>query len=473
MTDLKFHFSFNKDGTTKYVQLPAAHCIAEVDHQSNSKNHVPDDGLHFGDLIATPQYDHPQRQYSGHPMLLSTHEDTSTTTASYVSPKNQHRDAGEYHSDMNVPPSSLSAEPQRYDLPNFPNCFMPLPAVSNPAQVEGLMCSAVAMSPHIQQSEQADLPGCSTVQDKDLCSGSTDHSLLGVHHKHAPTSSKPAPTTDDSHAADRASTASPSLHENSEHVHATSSAVSSEANHDPDLQSMPSDASVTNSSERDLSPKAESGSVWTGIKVSAQDSAQDSKAPKENHLRVGIHGGKPSSTIIFVQKKVNHKDAWTRSFILKAALMVDHPPDFELPRGSGLLRPNDLFVCVDLSLWHETEDVLSANSISSTSISSSALSSNSSTASSRNDPLRWSDPTMSQYLRIWCWDDKLKVWQPIQYGCSRCISSYDLVLSFYRNTFEPLWVTPESLRRKDHHRLEPLTKPKARRKSKLGKLRSK
>ncbi|KAJ3900814.1 hypothetical protein F5879DRAFT_1052228 [Lentinula edodes] len=396
MTDLKFHFSFNKDGTTKYVQLPAAHCIAEVDHQSNSKNHVPDDGLHFGDLIATPQYDHPQRQYSGHPMLLSTHEDTSTTTASYVSPKNQHRDAGEYHSDMNVPPSSLSAEPQRYDLPNFPNCFMPLPAVSNPAQVEGLMCSAVAMSPH-----------------------------------------KPAPTTDDSHAADRASTASPSLHENSEHVHATSSAVSSEANHDPDLQSMPSDASVTNSSERDLSPKAESGSVWTGIKVSAQDSAQDSKAPKENHLRVGIHGGKPSSTIIFVQKKVNHKDAWTRSFILKAALMVDHPPDFELPRGSGLLRPNDLFVCVDLSLWHETEDVLSANSISSTSISSSALSSNSSTASSRNDPLRWSDPTMSQYLRIWCWDDKLKVWQPIQYGCSRCISSYDLVLSFYRNTFEP------------------------------------
>ncbi|KAJ4474077.1 hypothetical protein C8J55DRAFT_490761 [Lentinula edodes] len=275
MTDLKFHFSFNKDGTTKYVQLPpVAHCVAEVDQQSHSLICV---AIKFG-ICATD--------------ILQS-----------VSPEDQNRDAGEYHSNMNVPPPSLNAQAQRYNLPDFPNCSMPLPAVSNSTQVEGLTCNDVPMSPHIQQSEQAELTGCSTVQDKDLCSGSSDYLLLGVHHKHVPTSSTslPAPTTDNSHSADHASTASP----------------------------------------RDPNPNAESGSVWTGIKIFAQDP----KAPKENHLRVGIHGGKPSSTIVFVQKKVNHKDAWTRSFILKAAL-VDHPPDFELPRGSGLLCPNDLFYCI-------------------------------------------------------------------------------------------------------------------------------
>ncbi|KAJ4486604.1 hypothetical protein C8J55DRAFT_487583 [Lentinula edodes] len=395
-----------------------------MDQQSNPTIHVRDDGFHFGDLRATSQYDHPQRRHSGHPMLLSTHEDTSTITASYVSPEDQNRDAGEYHSNMNVPPPSLNAQPQRYDLLDFPNRSMPLPAVSKPTQVEDLTRSAVAMSPHIQQSEQADLTGCSTaihIQDENLCSV-----ILKLSQFLSATNLDVASITsmllllvnlmdfevllvaDDMN----------SLHENSEHVHASSSAVSSETNNDAESQSMPSDASITNvSSERDPSPKAESGSVWTGIKIFAQDS----KPPKENHLRVGIHGGKPSSsTIVFVQRKVKFKDAWTRSFILKAAPMVDHPPDFELPRGSGLLCPNDLFVCVDLSSWHQGEDALSANSISSTTISSSTLSSNSSTASSRNNPLHWSDPSMSQYLRIWCWDNNLK----------KFISSNSLALLF-------------------------------------------
>ncbi|KAJ4495075.1 hypothetical protein C8J55DRAFT_484728 [Lentinula edodes] len=279
-----------------------------------------------------------------------------------------------------------------------------------------------------------------------------------VHHERAPifSTSSSVPTTDESQTSDHALTASPIP----QHGLATSP-VSSEINHDAESQSMLSDASIPdNSSKRYPSPNTDSESLRTGIETFIQDS----QPPKDNHLRVAIHGGKPSlSTVLFVQKKVKAKDAWTRSFILKAASTVDHPPDFELPHGSGPLCPNDLFVCVDLSLWHKGEDVLSANTISSSTTSSSAPSS--SIASSRNDSLHWSDPSMSQYLRIWCWNFDLKVWQPIDYGCSRCITSYDLVLGFYRNTFEPLWVTPDSLHKKNNRRLGSLTKPKIRRKS--------
>ncbi|KAJ4498395.1 hypothetical protein C8R41DRAFT_916641 [Lentinula lateritia] len=277
---------------------------------------------------------------------------------------------------------------------------MPLPPVSNPAPVEGFAESVVAMFPHIQQSEQSDVTESSKanrVQDKDFCSGSSDYSLLSVHHERAPifSTSSSVPTTDESQTSDHALTASPIP----QHGLATSSPVSSEMNHDAESQSMLSDASIPdNSSKRYPSPNTDSESLRTGIETFIQDS----QPPKDNHLRVAIHGGKPSlSTVLFVQKKVKAKDAWTRSFILKAASMVDHPPDFELPRGSGPLCPNDLFVCVDLSLWHKGEDVLSANTISSSTTSSSAPSS--SIASSRNDSLHWSDPSMSQYLRIWCW----------------------------------------------------------------------
>ncbi|KAH7876071.1 uncharacterized protein C8R40DRAFT_1169723 [Lentinula edodes] len=215
-------------------------------------------------------------------------------------------------------------------------------------------------------------------------------------------------------------------------------------------------------------PKAES--VWSGIESSSDSRGSELprtliyKAMDDRIFKASSHVKNSSETIIsFRQKKVVFKNALTRLFILKASPMLERPPEFELPHGCDGLHSNDLFVCVDASYLCFGENGIPSSCIASSNISSFSLSSSgtlssgtvsssivSSTPESGSaSSLHWSNPMALQHLRMWVWTQGIRGWQPIEYGSLRCISGYTLALGFYRNTFEPLWVTPESLRRRD------------------------
>ncbi|KAJ3886040.1 hypothetical protein GG344DRAFT_82094 [Lentinula edodes] len=463
MTDWKFHFSFNTDGTTKYIKLPAVNLDADVVQER----------LHSPEITTN----YVEKELPGNDSLVALIQEHQSRS-----------------------------EQDAYAAPSyFTESSIPMPTVTHvgkgglPAGVGDL--KAESAQPHLSSSSPP-APAATNAQ-KVPAAGHDVAVPTDVHHGHrlggilnAPFSEEPMPLYTATHVDDHDvpnDTAGIRVHSPRSHS---------------DFAHLPSISLNNQQLKKKISPVFES--VWQGIK-SSKDISQSNEPTMELTYKVvnsracaSFSDEQPVNEILitFTRRKVVQKDVFTRSFILRTSPIVERPPRYEIPRSCGGLCANDLFVCVDASFLREMEAGMTTSSISShiapssSGVASSTIAS-SSTASSSTAPstdasdvvsssdtslgvmlssgttFQWSNPAMSRYIRIWVWNQELREWQPIGHGGTRCISRYTLALGFYCNTFEPLWVTPESLRKRDSRSAKLTLKICSKAKSRSRKSRSK
>ncbi|KAJ3928116.1 MAG: hypothetical protein NXY57DRAFT_964838 [Lentinula lateritia] len=434
MTDWKFHFSFNTDGTTKYIKLPAVNLNADVVQER----------LHSPEITTN----YVEKELPGNDSLVafiqehqSRSEQDAYAAPSYITESSMLMPTVTHVGKGGLPAGvgDLKAESAQ---PHLSSSSPPAPAATN-AQKVPAAGRDVAVPTHVHHG----------------------HRLGGI--LNAPVSEEPMPLytatqLDDNDAPN--DTAGIRVHSPRSHS---------------DYAHLPSISLNNQLFKKKLSPVFES--VWQGIK-SSKDISQSNEPTMELTYKVvdsrvlaSFSDEKPVNEILitFTRRKVVQKDVFTHSFILRTSPIVERPPRYEIPRSCGGLCANDLFVCVDASFLREMEAGMTTSSISSHIAPSSSGVASSSIASSSTAPstdasdvvsssdissgvilssgttFQWSNLAMSRYIRIWVWNQDLREWQPIGYGGTRRISRYTLALGFYRNTFEPLWVTPESLRKRD------------------------
>ncbi|KAJ3806219.1 hypothetical protein F5876DRAFT_69135 [Lentinula aff. lateritia] len=363
MTDWKFHFSFNTDGTTKYIKLPAVNLNADVVQER----------LHSPEITTN----YVEKELPGNDSLVALIH--YITESSMLMPTVTHVGKGGLPAGV----GDLKAESA--------HSFPPAPAATN-AQKVPAAGRDVAVPTHVHHG----------------------HRLGGI--LNAPVSEEPMPLYTATQVDDNdAPNDTAGIHVHSPRSHS-------------DYAHLPSISLNNQLFKKKLSPVFES--VWQGIK-SSKDISQSNEPTMELTYKVvdsrvlaSFSDEKPVNEILitFTRRKVVQKDVFTRSFILRTSPIVERPPSI----ASSSTAPST-----------DASDVVSSSDISSGVILSSGTT------------FQWSNLAMSRYIRIWVWNQDLREWQPIGYGGTRRISRYTLALGFYRNTFEPLWVTPESLRKRD------------------------
>ncbi|KAJ3771916.1 hypothetical protein FB446DRAFT_789149 [Lentinula raphanica] len=189
--------------------------------------------------------------------------------------------------------------------------------------------------------------------------------------------------------------------------------------------------------ERHVNPKgkepANTSLRLRATRTPTQDTVQSEMLPKsESSIVTNLGGVMPSSdtslstanwSVTYTNlhtRKTRMKGIEVRWYSLTTQGPLERPP--ELPVDHSGLEDNDLFV-------HVNEEIRR------TLINS--------------PPVTNGRPTILTCTSFWVWDSALGRWEVIHYGETRRIANrLDLALSLYRSSHEPLWITPEAMRRR-------------------------